>query len=354
RQALLQTYGRVQSTLIHLLTTSARPGVLRLIFHFLDDPQPPPGIASVVAHRRDITFVRALCAKYSAPMSTAARANVRRIDNLAFLRDDVQLLQDLDEDEQCGLVSFVLATSLNRLRVFELLKAAMARGQTRVRRTACAGLVEFKGDDANHLVLAALEDPDPEVQSLAVQQVRERGIPNILPRLVELIDSPHEVVRAAVRATLTEFNFQRYLGVFEVLDPEVRRSTGSLVKRIDPWAIEHLIQELVSPVRARRLRGIAVAVAMRAVRDVEKHIVELAADDDHFVRADAARALLQAGSSVAHQTLENLLMDRSVSVQEAAAQSLARWTEPILEQSARPYLPHEHPILPLGTNEVVP
>jgi hypothetical protein len=147
-------------------------------------------------------------------------------------------------------------------------------------------------------------------------------------RLVELVNSPHELVRDAARASLTEFSFQRYLGAFDMLQPEIRCSTGALVKRVDPQALEQLAAELVSPARSRRLRGIQVAVAMGAVRELEPFIVHLAHDDDHFIRAETARALVHVDAVVARPILQELLLDRSVSVRETAGQSLSHLASP--------------------------
>ena len=48
----------------------------------------------------------------------------------------------------------------------------------------------------------------------------------MLARLIELADSPHVAVRQAVQRSLDEFTFERFVGAFEVLDEETRRSTG--------------------------------------------------------------------------------------------------------------------------------
>ena len=37
--------------------------------------------------------------------------------------------------------------------------------------------------------------PDPHVQANVVVQLRERGIPGAISRLIQLLDSPHDVVR---------------------------------------------------------------------------------------------------------------------------------------------------------------
>jgi HEAT repeat protein len=272
--------------------------------------------------RRDPAFLRILFESFTDGVSPVSRANLRKIDSFAWLAEDRQLLLTLSDEQQRGMVNLMLVSGVNRLRVFDFLRFVLERGSELGRRAACEGLGEFKGANANQLVCAALDDQDPIVQARAVRQIRERGIPGALNRLVELVDSPHEVVRTAACGALTEFNFQRYLSAFDLLAPEVRRTTGELVKRIDRLALEQLRNELVSPSRSRRLRGLEVAVAMNAVAQLDQCVFELAQDSDHFIRSEAARALIHINTERSRQALHDLLLDRSVSVQQAAARSL--------------------------------
>ena len=48
-----------------------------------------------------------------------------------------------------------------------------------------------------------------------------------------MLDNPDEVVREAARTNLHEFNFARYLRVFDSLDEDIRVRTGELVRKVD-------------------------------------------------------------------------------------------------------------------------
>jgi HEAT repeat protein len=159
---------------------------------------------------------------------------------------------------------------------------------------------------------------------LALAQLRPRGIPGALAILLERIDSPHHVVREAARESLAEFNFKRFLAAYDMLEEDVRRSTGLLVKRIDAQAIPQLRQELSSTSGRRRKRGLAIARTLQAVDAVEDTICELLAEDDHLIRAEAAMALGDCDSATARAALELALEDNSVAVREAVVESLAR------------------------------
>jgi HEAT repeat protein len=192
------------------------------------------------------------------------------------------------------------------------------------RRAATAALAEFRGSTANELVLLAIEDSDPEVQAHAVKQLRDRGIPGAIHRLTELLDSPHMSVRSAVQQSLGEFTFASFLAAFEKIDVEKRAQTGALVRRVDPNAIEQLRAELTCLSRARRLKGLEVATAMQAATEVEQEILELSTDNDHFVRAAAASALVQIHTPQSQERLQEMRLDRATSVQQAAETALER------------------------------
>ncbi len=310
--------------MLELLNQSSRTGIVRLILNFLQDRFTPSTILQVIARRRDPLFLRHALKRIGPEPTKVVKANLRRIESIGWLRHDLSILDTLTDQEQQAAIQMAVHSGHNRLDVFEVLKHILQHGTVPGRRTAALALVAFGGVDANQLTLEGLEDPDPQVQAHMVAQLRERGIPGAISRLIQLIDSPFELVRSAAQKSLTEFNFARYLSLFDTLEGEVRRSTGLLVRRIDPEAPALLAAELKSKMRTRRLRGLEVAQAMDAVDFVEPLIIGLLSDEDHFVRAEAARALVHCKSPLAKQALRTALVDRSVAVREAAEVALRK------------------------------
>ena len=154
-------------------------------------------------------------------------------------------------------------------------------------------------------------------------QLRRRGIVGSLARLVALVDSPHAAVRNAARENLDEFTIERFLRTFDMLEEEVRQTTGMLVKKIDLRTVPRLETEMKSRGRTRRLRGLAIAQAMGVVEQLEPLVIELLRDEDHLVRVQAATALARCTSAASRRALERALGDRSHAVREAAGKSLA-------------------------------
>ncbi len=313
--------------LTEILGSSSRIAIMRLVLNLLESRFAPSIALQVVAHRCDLPFIRQLLQRLANAASNGLVCSLRRVDAITWLTGDLEILDALSESEQETAVQLVMASNINRLQAFQAIKYLMENGRVGGRRAAAAALAEFGGAEANRLVLDGLHDPDPHVQANVVVQLRERGIPGAISRLIQLLDSRHEVVAKAAQLCLGEFNFNRYISVFDMMEDDIRRSTGLLVMRIDATAVDQLAEELKARTRTRRLRGLEVAMAMDAVHHLEGLIIGLLKDDDHFVRSEAARTLAYCNSAVAQQALREALMDRSVVVREAAEQSLRKLSE---------------------------
>jgi hypothetical protein len=293
KQVLQNPHDKCYLTIVNLLTHCPRPGVMRLLISFLEDTHLPPPIQGILSRRRDIPFVRNFLKKTGEHLNAAVRANLKRFESFTWLRDDLEILADFDEGEQQGAVQLAMACKMNRLQVFSVVKYVTKNGAVGGRRAAVASLSQFSGAEANELLVEALHDSDPEIQAMAVTQIQDRRTPGAMAALVDLIDSPHEMVRRAVRTSLKEIRFKRYLETFAMLDAETRESVGQLVRRVDPHAIADLIEQLTSSSRSHRLRAVEMAVAMGALKDVKQELRELLADENHFVQDAARRALAQ-------------------------------------------------------------
>jgi hypothetical protein len=337
-------------TLVHLLSHSPRPGVLRLILNSLESPRTSSAIYSILAHRDDVTFVRHMLAHFVDEVPRATKNNLKRIESFSWLRDDLKLLSELNSEEQRGAIQLTMASGMNRIRVFEVLDFILTHGETEARRAAAAALTEFRGVEANAAVVRALEDDDPTVRAIIVRQLRDRGIRGAMTTLFELVDSPDEVVREAARESFAEFTFERFLATLGTLDDGAMAETGQIVKRVDPNALNGLQDELKSPLRVRRMRAIQMAVAMTAVIECESSIISLLQDDDHIVRAAAAEALVQSPSVASRNALRDAILDRSQSVRDAAEHTLQVFAEcTVLPPSVLGPLPLELPSTELTT-----
>jgi HEAT repeat protein len=321
RQVLQDPYHSAFVVLVEMLSKTRHTAAIGLLLSFLDDPRAPSAVLSVVSKRSDLTFLRRFLSKVGREPTGPVARNLKRIETLVWARDPA-VLDSCDDLEQAAAVRVATVSGIPRAQAYSLVEHVLQHGKPGGRRAAAEALDQFRGADANLVALEALDDEDPEVQAKVLAQLRSRGIPGALARLVEMIGCPHEVVRNAARKCLAEFTFSRYLASFDLLDDEVRTSTGDLVKKVDPQTAAMLRTELGSLVRSRRLRGVAVARALGMVRQVEDAILAQLQDEDHLVRAEAAAALGDSLSTAARDALTGALDDRSPAVRDAAMRSL--------------------------------
>jgi len=322
KQVLSDPHHAAFLALVDVLLNSASAGVIGLLLAFLDDARAPSAALSLVSKRCDLKFVQYFLRKIGHEPSKAVKQNLKRMGSVAWLENGTELLDQLDEAAQHAAVKLAMNSGIARSQAFAVVEHLLLHGKPKGRRAAAEALDEFNGAEANGLVEKAVNDQDPQVQANLLVQLRRRGIVGGLGRLVEMIDSPHAVVRNAARDSLGEFSFQRFLSAFDMLDDEVRQSTGRLVKKVDPQTVPQLRAEMQSHVRTRRLRALAVARVIDMVKQLEGTIVGLMKDEDHMVRAEAARALAQGDLPASWEALGYALHDASPTVQEAAEQSI--------------------------------
>ncbi len=291
KQILLDPHHPAYLVLIDDLLHHPHHAIARLLLGFLDDPRAPSSAISVLMRRADLPFVRGMPRKIGSAPSTGAAANLKRLDSIGWLRQDSSLIDGLNDAEQHSLVQLIMASSMKRLEAFKTIDYLIRYGKQGGRVAAASVLAQFGGSEANALAMWALEHGDPATQAAIVPQLRQRGIPGALNRLVEQLDGPNEPIRQAARQALSEFSVERFLAAYDMLDEEVRRTTGVLVRKIDAATVTTLSEELKSPSRTRRLRALGAASAARSVEPLEPLILRLLVDGDHIVRGEAARAL---------------------------------------------------------------
>ena len=97
---------------------------------------------------------------------------------------------------------------------------------------------------------------------------------------------------------------------------------GQMVKSVDPSTVPLLREELVCPLRAKRLRGIEMAVYLELVDQVFEELIELLQDEDLIVRLEAIAALSRATSPMTDRVLADVANDPNPRVREAAKRCL--------------------------------
>jgi HEAT repeat protein len=309
------------ATMMHLLASSPRPGVMRLLLNYMD-VDAPSSIYSVLARRSDLTFVRHFLKRFAGGVRPSARSYLKRVESFGWLEDGGKVLAALDDEEQRGAIQLAMRSGMSRLQAFVIIRAVLRSPNAATRRCAAEQLGAFRGTEANELILQTLEDEDPEVQSHVVRLLRDHNIPGAIAKLTRLLDSPNAGVRDAVRESLSEFTLPQFLAAFDNLDEESKRERGEFVRRVDPNAIAELKLEMQADSRSRRRRAVAVAVAIHAVEELQHELIRLLNDDDHVVRATAESALQCCSAKAARAALRQALLDANAGARPAAEDAL--------------------------------
>ena len=309
-------------TVIDTLTHSQSAGVIDFLLRTLESDHASLNILNVISKRDDRGFLAALLDSLGDQIPTKKAKNLARIRSFAWLSTEENGYLQFDEDYQASCIKLVAASGVKTDELLDMLENILNQGTTTARWAACETLASIPGDRGNHLVLDAIEDSDPRVQAAATRQIRDRHVPGAMAILLRKIDSPHEEVREATCQALAEFSFENFLAGFEGLNEDARRSTGALVKKVDPESASRLLSEMDEDSRKRRLRAIEMAEAMELVPQVSEGLLLLLGDDDHLVRASAADALQFCPTVEVQKALRRAANDRSGAVQNAAKSSL--------------------------------
>lgn len=314
------------SVLIEMLQSSSDPQLLSHLVAVALRSRAPKATVEILGRRCDLPFIRCVLREVAACQEelTQNRKRLAHVDRIDWLRNDRRILEALDAAEQVAAVTLAVASAIGQAQKLSFLACVLEHGVREGRRAACAALEKFKGERVDLLVLRALDDDCPLVQAIAVRQLRPRGVPDAVSRVVDFLESPHEVVQDAARASLADFTVERYRASFDEMTDAARTANGELVRLVDPSLPEELRRDLLCPSRARRLRAIEMTIASDSVQMMEHELIESMEDEDHFIRAAAATALGRSRSYACRLALRAALFDRSVAVQQAARESLAK------------------------------
>jgi HEAT repeat protein len=310
-----------------VLKRSSRPGVIRLLLSYLDDPHAPRPALEIVAARRDLQFIRQLLRKIGNQPAQVVQTNLHRLEEIPWLAEAGTIYEALAENEQPAAVHLVASAKLEPAQALQILSLALQIGGEAGRRAAAAALAQFRTADADEIAWQALDDEDPLVRAQAVSRMGNHATPTAIPRLLEMLDSPHQPEREAAQQCLNEYNFERYLQAYDTMAPEARIATGLLVKKVDPTTMSQLIKELQAPERPRIARGLQIATDLQMIPDLFDNIVALLNDADQYNRLDAVRTLGGCPLEDSQQVLRRALLDHSPLVAQAAEEALARFAQ---------------------------
>ena len=128
--------------IIQTLQATERQGIQRLILSYLDDPQSPSALVSVMVHRTDSKFIELLMRKIGREPSAGARTNLRHATAIAWLKEGLHTLDPLDEAQQHSALQLVLASAMKSHEQFAVVQYLAMYGNAGGRRAAAEALAK--------------------------------------------------------------------------------------------------------------------------------------------------------------------------------------------------------------------
>ncbi|MDR1963408.1 MAG: hypothetical protein LBQ50_06490 [Planctomycetaceae bacterium] len=228
-----------------LLFTGKEPYLFRFVVHCLDNPNPPPIALTVFSKRFDIPFISYFLKNLEEPVSVSLKTNLAGLQQIEWLVAFHDLLEQLDEQAQSGLVILVQNLGFPDNEVQAKLLDLFHDGNGKSRVAALAALARFPGEQMDQLVWDACGDTDPNVQAAALSLLGRRNITNANFRILQFANSSHQIVQETIQKLLPDFRLPRFFEMFDQLTEEQRRSMFHVVKVLDPQIVSELSQILV-------------------------------------------------------------------------------------------------------------
>ena len=233
------------------------------------------------------------------------------------------------------LVGSISGAELTRLRDLALASGVITRAEqwSRSRRwwrrlRGLRLLAQLGTDDAAHRFL---DDPHAAVRAAAADAVATPVAPEVLDRLLAMLDDQDAACRFSAKSTLLRAGRSAAAGVRSYLDAELVRQPDSALAvaaaLADPTFLGPALRLSEAPEPAVR-RGASTLLARIGGEQVARRLEQLLDDTDADVRATAAQGLGELGHWPAAAALAVGLQDPTWDVRAAAAVALRRMGPP--------------------------
>lgn len=257
-----------------------------------------------------------------------------------------------------------------------LIETGVTDGEWMVRQKAVEALGQFSGGNVQKAIYLALQDPKPNVRSSALLALVDCGDENLIEILIEALSDEDEGIRWIAKRELAKMGKVAIKPLFEMLretDDGVRHLAVGALAHIGKPVIVQLINELIEGATDMRrgagetlvqmgedaiepLLGVLkknnqahvkaiIATLMGEIKHphCQKTLIELAQDQDAWVRISAIISLGQIGDTNAIPVLKTLLGDTSEPfyrerICDMAAQALLAIPDPQAQQIAHDWL----------------
>ena len=234
----------VYTALAGVVQTESDEYVFRFILNSLEAAKVPGLILAAISNRTDLPFLEYLFENMDSPPSSNFQANIARVHRFDWIASLRTLLPQLTEKAQQSLLELIHFSELPKEEIYAVSRQVYQFGKSAGRCAALVEIANYRLEESETIIREALDDEDPYVQAAALRQIRKLNSSQGMMSLISKIDSPHKVVREAVKMMLPEFQVRRFLDSFEQLSEEQRKKTLNIIRKIDPSLPNILAEEV--------------------------------------------------------------------------------------------------------------
>ena len=211
-----------------------------------------------------------------------------------------------------------------------------------VRKGSIAALIRTSHPTAREALSALLASGEENLLLEICSAMADAQYPDIYRILAPLLVHPNDNVRRLATHYMAQKNFDKFVLMFDQLDPETRAMAGEAVRGLDERGIEHLELELKNVDPEKRLRAIRIIQATGTKGKMGKLILELVKDPDKKVRSTIIQLLSVMKNAEAIKALIGLLSDPDPRVQANAVEAVEALRNPEFRKVLIPFLKSPH------------
>ena len=327
---LLGLFGDVHSqvckTVINLLQNNEDVGYYRLLLGFIDDANAPPVIDLILTSKEDRKFINCMLKTVGENPSQTTKDALKRFKGFRWIVPGNEAIPDLIEGEEAGFVQLVANATMPRettLAMFDLIfKLPSVKG----RQAAIKAIRAFNGDDVNRILIAAVNDSDPEVCSEAIRVMKAKRVKEVDQIIMQKYDHPSAMVRDTIYELMPEFRIETFFQKIGQVTDNMARIIGRIVRRIDPNVQKRINEEIASAIPVRRRMAVDATLYTNLAPEYEETLIHIAENDDEIeVRIAACMALAHVLTNDSWQTLQQAAASRNLAIQQAGNEASKNW-----------------------------
>lgn len=307
-----------------LLLQSREAYVVDFLVRVLDENDPPRVALQAVAKRDDSIFLKKLCLKLLENPDKELVANLGKIEQVEWTGQVRLALDQLPADAQGGLVEFFRLCNIEPEQRLTAFLRIFKYGKTPARIRVVSALANLSGEHVQEMLLQAAEDNDPTVRATALTQIKAHDLPGANFLILRHVDSHSDIVRETVRNLLPEFRLKRFVDSFEQFSEPQRRSTVSLIRKLDPHFLEQIREMLLTGTPEQKAKALLCVEYSETTTQVEDILGSILLSESHAsLRRKSAELLGRGRRDVSRNSLVQAFhRDADPDVRQAARISL--------------------------------